>query len=98
MRAVAQRVSSAQVEVEGEIIGRIGRGLLVYLGAGKDDADGVADWMAGKLVGHSERDLDGVLGEAANPAHRERVELRTLARAHGFVSQHGGICHQITLK
>lgn len=51
MRAVAQRVSSAQVEVEGEIIGRIGRGLLVYLGAGKDDADGVADWMAGKLVG-----------------------------------------------
>jgi D-tyrosyl-tRNA(Tyr) deacylase len=51
MRAVAQRVSSAQVEVEGEIVGRIGRGLLVYLGAGKDDGDDVADWMAGKLAG-----------------------------------------------
>ncbi len=51
MRAVAQRVSSAQVEVGGETVGRIGRGLLVYLGAGKGDADEVADWMAGKLAG-----------------------------------------------
>ena len=38
MRAVVQRVTSAEVEVEGAIVGRIGRGLLVYLGVGQGDA------------------------------------------------------------
>ena len=51
MRAVAQRVGGAQVVVAGETVGRIGRGLLVYLGAGKDDRDTDAEWMAGKLCG-----------------------------------------------
>jgi D-tyrosyl-tRNA(Tyr) deacylase len=51
MRAVAQRVAAAHVVVEGETVGRIGNGLLVYLGAGKNDADQDADWMAEKLAG-----------------------------------------------
>lgn len=51
MRAVAQRVSEARVDVDGATVGRIGRGLLVYLGAGKDDTDKEADWMANKLAG-----------------------------------------------
>jgi D-tyrosyl-tRNA(Tyr) deacylase len=51
MRAVAQRVGAAHVVVAGETVGRIGRGLLVYLGAGRDDQDGDAEWMAGKLSG-----------------------------------------------
>lgn len=51
MRAVAQRVSNAEVIVDGASVGRIGRGLLVYLGAGKRDADSDATWMAGKLAG-----------------------------------------------
>jgi D-tyrosyl-tRNA(Tyr) deacylase len=51
MRAVAQRVSAAHVVVAGETVGRIGPGLLVYLGAGKNDADGDAEWMADKLAG-----------------------------------------------
>lgn len=37
--------------VEGETVGRIGRGLLVYLGAGKTDGDETARWMAEKLAG-----------------------------------------------
>jgi D-tyrosyl-tRNA(Tyr) deacylase len=37
MRAVVQRVRWAEVRVEGEVLGRIERGLLVYLGAGKGD-------------------------------------------------------------
>lgn len=49
MRAVVQRVCEARVDVQGETVGRIGKGLLVYLGAGKQDEDGVATWMAGKL-------------------------------------------------
>jgi D-tyrosyl-tRNA(Tyr) deacylase len=50
MRAVIQRVSEAQVRVEGEITGAIGTGLLVFLGI--EDADGSEDlqWLSGKIV------------------------------------------------
>ena len=50
MRAVIQRVSSASVTVEGEIVGAIGRGLLVLIG--KEEADSVEDieWLAQKMV------------------------------------------------
>ncbi|MGA2070355.1 MAG: D-aminoacyl-tRNA deacylase [Sedimentisphaerales bacterium] len=50
MRAVIQRVSSATVEVNGQVVGHIGRGLLVYLGVGKADTDSDAAFMAEKLV------------------------------------------------
>jgi D-tyrosyl-tRNA(Tyr) deacylase len=50
MRAVVQRVIEAKVEVQTEKVERIGQGLLVYLGVGKDDADGDAEFMADKLV------------------------------------------------
>lgn len=51
MRAVAQRVTRAEVEVEGAIVGRIGSGLLVYLGAAKGDGEGDVDYCAQKLAG-----------------------------------------------
>lgn len=50
MRAVIQRVSQAAVEVDGQTIGRIDSGLLVYLGVAKDDAAKDAEFMADKLV------------------------------------------------
>jgi D-aminoacyl-tRNA deacylase len=50
MRAVIQRVSSATVEVDGKIVGQIGRGLLVYLGVGKADSQVDAEFMAEKIV------------------------------------------------
>jgi len=51
MRAVAQRVASASVVVEGEIVGAIGEGLLVYLGAGRGDGDADVRYMIEKLAG-----------------------------------------------
>lgn len=51
MRAVAQRVAAARVEVDGEVVGQIGQGLLVYLAAGKDDSDELVPWMVQKLAG-----------------------------------------------
>jgi len=51
MRAVIQRIITAGVEVDGRIVGRIGRGLLVYLSVGRADSDGEAGFMAEKLVG-----------------------------------------------
>lgn len=50
MRAVVQRVSWAEVEVEGRIVGRIGQGALVLLGVHADDADAQARWLAQKLA------------------------------------------------
>jgi len=50
MRAVIQRVLQAKVEVEGDVVGRIERGLLVYLGVGKDDDEKDVEFMADKLA------------------------------------------------
>jgi D-tyrosyl-tRNA(Tyr) deacylase len=51
MRAVVQRVSRAQVSVDGEIVGDIGRGLLVLLGVTHADTEADADYLAGKVAG-----------------------------------------------
>jgi D-tyrosyl-tRNA(Tyr) deacylase len=51
MRACIQRVSEAEVTVDGEVIGRIGRGLVVLLGVGVDDREADARWLAEKTVG-----------------------------------------------
>ena len=51
MRAVVQRVRSAEVEVAGEVVGRIGLGLCAFVGAGKGDDDRALLYVADKLVG-----------------------------------------------
>lgn len=51
MRAVVQRVSQASVTVDGDVVGKIGRGLLALVGVGPDDAGDDADTLAAKLVG-----------------------------------------------
>lgn len=51
MRAVVQRVSRAQVAVNGEITGRIGLGLLILLGVGRDDNEADATYLAEKICG-----------------------------------------------
>jgi D-tyrosyl-tRNA(Tyr) deacylase len=50
MRAVIQRVCSASVTVEGQIVGQIGQGILVLLGVEKQDQETQADWLAEKIV------------------------------------------------
>ena len=48
MRAVLQRVSSASVRVDGEVVGAIGPGLLILLGVHQGDAEADAVALAGK--------------------------------------------------
>ncbi|HWG94299.1 MAG TPA: D-aminoacyl-tRNA deacylase [Mycobacteriales bacterium] len=49
MRAVVSRVLSASVTVEGEVVGRIGAGLLVLLGVTHDDGPEQVERMSRKL-------------------------------------------------
>jgi D-tyrosyl-tRNA(Tyr) deacylase len=46
MIAVIQRVSRAQVSVEGKTVSKIGTGFLVLLGVGKEDSAGDAEYLA----------------------------------------------------
>lgn len=51
VRALIQRVSSAEVTVSGQRIGRIDRGLLVLLGVGQGDSEQEAAYLATKTAG-----------------------------------------------
>ena len=50
MRAVVQRVSNASVTIEGEIISKIGLGLLILLGVENEDAKADLEWLSRKIV------------------------------------------------
>jgi len=50
VRALVQRVAKASVTVDGAVVGRIGQGLAVLVGVGKDDAEADASLLARKLV------------------------------------------------
>ena len=51
MKLFIQRVLQAEVKVDGETVGSIGKGLLVFVGAGKDDTKEIADKYLKKLLG-----------------------------------------------
>jgi D-tyrosyl-tRNA(Tyr) deacylase len=50
MRAVVQRVSRAEVIVDGGAVGRIGPGLVALVAIARDDAESDLEWMARKIV------------------------------------------------
>ncbi len=50
MRAVLQRVSSAEVSVEGRLLGRIGRGFVVLLGVARGDTEDDAAFIADRAL------------------------------------------------
>jgi D-tyrosyl-tRNA(Tyr) deacylase len=50
MRAVVQRVTAARVEVAGEIVGGIERGLVAFVGIGKGDGESEARYLVDKIV------------------------------------------------
>ena len=73
MRALVQRVSSASVSIEGEVVGRIGAGLVVLLGVSRSDAEAQADRLADKVARlrvfeGAERPMDRSLLDAGGAA------------------------------
>jgi D-tyrosyl-tRNA(Tyr) deacylase len=49
MRAVIQRVKSAEVWVDGRLTGKIGKGLLIFIGVAKGDGEDDLDYLASKI-------------------------------------------------
>lgn len=49
MRTVIQRVSSANVDIDGRTVGSIGPGMMILLGVSTDDTHEDADWLVGKI-------------------------------------------------
>ena len=67
MRLLVQRVSRAAVRVHGTTVSEIGPGLLVLVGVGEDDADGEAEWLAGKAFGlRIFEDADGKMNRSVD--------------------------------
>ena len=73
MVALVQRVRSASVTVDDEVVGEIGPGLLVLLGVHQDDTHDELEWLARKCAhlrifpdeeGRMDRSLQDVEGEA----------------------------------
>lgn len=50
MKALLQRVTEASVNVGGEVVGRIGKGLVVFVGIAQEDTEKDANYLADKIV------------------------------------------------
>lgn len=61
MRALLQRVSEAQVSVDQKVVGQIGRGLLILLGAARGDSPVDAEYLAQRCA--SVRIFDDTVGK-----------------------------------
>ena len=98
MRAVIQRVSSAQVDIDGETVGSIGHGLLILLGVGHGDGEEQAERLWSKIArlrifedddGKTNLSLADVGGEVlvrrARPTRRGPRGNGPLRRVHGRV-------------
>ena len=70
MRALLQRVSSARVRVGDAVTGEIGRGLLVFLGVGRDDTIDDVTYLVAKIC-----DLRVFESDAGKPMDRSVVDV-----------------------
>ena len=71
MRVVIQRVSEASVKVDNQIVGEIGKGLMLLIGVDESDENSDADWLVKKILdvrvfsddegkmNHSVKDMNG---------------------------------------
>ena len=50
MKVLLQRVTGASVSVAGEVVGRVGRGLVVFVGVANGDTEKDAQYLAQKMV------------------------------------------------
>ena len=76
MRALIQRVSGASVSVDGEVLGRIGAGLVVFVGVARGDSQAQTDYIVGKTVNlRIFPDADGRFDRSALDAGAELLAI-----------------------
>lgn len=76
MKLLVQRVLEAYVEVDQQITGKIGKGLLVFLGVEKDDTKEQADYLAQKLINlRIFEDRDEKMNLSINDIHGELLVI-----------------------
>jgi D-tyrosyl-tRNA(Tyr) deacylase len=74
MRALIQRVTSAQVTVDAEVIGKIGKGLLLMVGIHRDDTREDGEWLIKKILNARLFEDDaGKLGRSIDDVHGEML-------------------------
>lgn len=78
MRAIVQRVTRAEVRVDGKCLGRIGLGFAVLLGVARDDAEADAEFIADRILG---------LRVFADPAGKMNLALEAVGGALLVISQ-----------
>jgi D-tyrosyl-tRNA(Tyr) deacylase len=72
MRAIIQRVTESFVDVKGTTTGKIGHGLLVFLGIDENDTEEDIEWLTGKIIRLRIFDDDqGVMNLAVTEVHGE---------------------------
>ena len=70
MRAVVQRVATARVRIGERIAGEIGRGLLAFVGVGRDDGPADVQYVAGKI-----REMRVFESEGGRPNDRSLTDV-----------------------
>ncbi len=76
MRVVAQRVQEASVTVAGQVVGRIGRGLLLLVGVIPEDTAEDIAWLVRKLTTlRVFPDADGVMNQPIAAVHGEMLAV-----------------------
>jgi len=70
VKVVLQRVSRAEVLVDGRVVGRIGAGLVVLAGFAPSDTAQILDWMVEKILGLR------LFGDAEGKMNRDLGEVR----------------------
>lgn len=88
MKFVIQRVTKASVTVEGEVLGRIGRGFLVLIGIAETDTKEIADKMIRKLSGL--RIFDDENGKTNLDIHTVNGELLLISQFTLYADCHHG--------
>ncbi len=86
MRILIQRVSRASVSVEGEVIGKIGPGLVVFVGIRDDDSEETAKWMAEKVANLRIFEDQGI-GDASGDVGKMNLSVRDIHGSALVISQ-----------